>query len=124
MALPLSRALVPALVITAAMAMGLEPAAAGPWSGHRGQAFGSGSAVVRVSDDDSRGRHHRRVHPDDYDDYGDDDDDDGVVRAPFAYVDARYSGRVAVDAPFTSVLVGRRGVWVRAPFVDLYVPKR
>ena len=121
MTLPLSRALAPALILTAAVALGLEPAAAGPWSGQRGQALGSGSAVVRISDDDGGGgrhRHHRHAHHFDY------DDDDGVVRAPFTYVDARSSGRVAVDAPFTSVRVGRHGVWVRAPFVDLFVPRR
>lgn len=47
-----------------------------------------------------------------------------VVEAPFTYVETRRRHRyVAVDAPFTSVRVHGRGVWVRAPFVDLYVPR-
>ena len=45
-----------------------------------------------------------------------------VVDAPFTTVETGYRHRVAVDAPFTSVRAGHRGVWVRAPFVDLYVP--
>lgn len=35
-----------------------------------------------------------------------------------------YAGDVHVSAPFTGVRVGERGVRVRAPFVDLYVPRR
>lgn len=43
------------------------------------------------------------------------------VYAPYTYVSPR-RGRVAVDAPFASVRVGR-GVRVRAPFVDIWVPR-
>lgn len=56
-------------------------------------------------------RHHRHVH------------DGVVVDAPFTRVETRGYRRVAVDAPFTGVRVHRRGVWVRAPFVNLYVPR-
>lgn len=49
---------------------------------------------------------------------------DGVlVEAPFTTVDTRYHRSVAVDAPFTSVRVHGGGVWVRAPFVNLWVPR-
>lgn len=48
---------------------------------------------------------------------------DVLVEAPFTRVETRRHRRVAVDAPFTSVRVHRRGVWVRAPFVDIYVPR-
>jgi hypothetical protein len=43
------------------------------------------------------------------------------VRAPFTDVDV--DGSTDVEAPFTSVHVGRRGTWVRAPFVDIFVPR-
>ncbi len=46
-----------------------------------------------------------------------------VVDAPFTYVETRRYNRVAVDAPFASVRVGGRGTWVRAPFVNLWVPR-
>ncbi len=45
-----------------------------------------------------------------------------VVRAPFTRVET--GRRVIVDAPFASVYVNRRhGVHVRAPFVNLWVPR-
>jgi hypothetical protein len=73
------------------------------------------SAVIRVHD---RGdRHYRRKHRR-YRHH-----DRHVVDAPFTYVETDHGGRVEVDAPFTSVRVGRRGTWVRAPFVDIYVPR-
>lgn len=44
-----------------------------------------------------------------------------IVDAPYTHVE---SGRhVAVDAPFTTVYVGRRGRYVRAPFVELWLPR-
>lgn len=46
-----------------------------------------------------------------------------VVDAPTTYVKTGYRRRVAVDAPLTAVRVHRRGVWVRAPFVNLWVPR-
>ncbi len=45
------------------------------------------------------------------------------VRAPFTRVETRGYRATAVDAPFVSVRVGRRGTWVRAPFVDLFSPR-
>jgi hypothetical protein len=43
------------------------------------------------------------------------------VRAPFTSVD---SGRdTYVRAPFARVYDGRGGTWVRAPFVNLFVPR-
>ena len=44
-----------------------------------------------------------------------------VVEAPFAYVES--GRRVLVEAPFTTVYVGRRGRYVRAPFVNLWIPR-
>jgi hypothetical protein len=60
-----------------------------------------------VDNDDKRyWRHHhgRSVH----------------VREPFTAVDV--DPGTHVEAPFASVHVGRYGTWVRAPFVDLFVP--
>ncbi|HLC09148.1 MAG TPA: hypothetical protein VJK06_07675 [Methyloceanibacter sp.] len=49
------------------------------------------------------------------------DSDGEHVRAPFASVD---TGRgTHVDAPFASVHTDRGGTYVRAPFVDLWVPR-
>jgi hypothetical protein len=42
------------------------------------------------------------------------------VREPFTAVDV--DPGTHVEAPFASVHVGRYGTWVRAPFVDLFVP--
>ena len=70
--------------------------------------------VVRVHDDGRRwgyGRYYRNY------------DRGTVVDAPTTYVDTRGYRRVWVDAPFTAVRVHPRGVWVRAPFVDLYIPR-
>lgn len=44
------------------------------------------------------------------------------VDAPYTYVD-RYSGRTVVDAPHAYVTRSRRGVHIRAPYVNLYVPR-
>lgn len=49
--------------------------------------------------------------------------DDVEVDAPTTYV-RTYRGYVVVEAPFTSVERSHRGVRVRAPFVDLWVPRR
>lgn len=62
----------------------------------------TGSAVVKVHRRHHQGRNH-------------------IVDAPYTHVE---SGRhVAVDAPFTTVYVGRRGRYVRAPFVELWLPR-
>ena len=45
------------------------------------------------------------------------------VDAPFTSVETRRYRYTAVDAPFASVRVHGGGVWVRAPFVNLYVPR-
>lgn len=67
-------------------------------------------AVHYTQDGRGHKRYHRHMH-------------DGVnVEAPFTSVETRHHRHVAVDAPFTSVRVHRRGVWVRAPFVNLFVP--
>ena len=42
------------------------------------------------------------------------------VREPFTAVDV--DPGTHVEAPFASVHVDRYGTWVRAPFVDLFVP--
>lgn len=51
-------------------------------------------------------RHHHRRH---------------VVDAPFTRVET--GRRVVVDAPFAHVRVNRRGRHIRAPFVDLWLPR-
>lgn len=43
------------------------------------------------------------------------------VDAPFTHVET--GRKVAVEAPFTSVYVGKRGRYVRAPFVSLWIPR-
>lgn len=48
---------------------------------------------------------------------------DRYVRAPFTRVRTRGWRSTSVDAPFTSVRVRPHGVWVRAPFVNIYVPR-
>ena len=49
------------------------------------------------------------------------DEDGEHVRAPFTDVDV--NGGTHVEAPFTGVHTNRYGTWVRAPFVDLFVPR-
>jgi hypothetical protein len=53
-----------------------------------------------------------------------DQDRDTQVRAPFTSVDTSKSKGTQVQAPFTSVETDDRGTYVRAPFVDLFVPRR
>jgi hypothetical protein len=47
--------------------------------------------------------------------------DGAYVRAPFAEVDTYHDTWVAT--PFARVYSGRAGTWVRAPFVNLWVPR-
>ena len=49
------------------------------------------------------------------------DNDGEHVRAPFTSVDT--NGGTHVEAPFASVHDDRYGTWVRAPFVDIFVPR-
>ena len=44
-----------------------------------------------------------------------------IVDAPFTYVET--GRRVVVDAPFATVYVGRHGRYVRAPFVNIWIPR-
>jgi hypothetical protein len=53
-----------------------------------------------------------------------DEDRDTQVRAPFTSVDTSKSEGTQVEAPFTSVESDDHGTRVRAPFVDLFVPRR
>jgi hypothetical protein len=92
-----------------------SPAEAAPLASAR-TATANSSAVVQIRDyrDDDYDygrRYHRRYRERTY------------VRAPFTRVETRGYRATAVDAPFASVRVGRRGTWVRAPFVDLFVPR-
>jgi hypothetical protein len=50
-----------------------------------------------------------------------DADGQEYVRAPFTSVET--GKRTNVEAPFTSVQKDRAGTWVRAPFVNLFVPR-
>ena len=48
----------------------------------------------------------------------------GYYRRRWRYRDDGYSGRETfVAAPFARVYSGRYGTWVRAPFVNLWVPR-
>ena len=67
--------------------------------------------VLAAEPDSAHARHHRHNHRQAV-----------VVVAPFTHVETRRFARVAVDAPFASVRVGR-GVHVRAPFVNLWIPR-
>lgn len=67
------------------------------------------SLVVQVHQDWRHGD--RRWHRDDH------------VHAPFTHVETRRGRSTEVHAPFAAVRSERRGVWVRAPFVNLYVPR-
>ena len=53
-----------------------------------------------------------------------DEDRDTQVRAPFTSVDTDSKERTRVEAPFTSVDKDEDGTHIRAPFVDLFVPRR
>jgi hypothetical protein len=59
-----------------------------------------------------------------YTDESYDDERDTHVRAPFTSVDTDNEERTRVEAPFTSVDKGEDGTRIRAPFVDLFVPRR
>jgi hypothetical protein len=52
------------------------------------------------------------------------EDRDTQVRAPFTSVDTDSKERTRVEAPFTSVDKDEDGTHIRAPFVDLFVPRR
>lgn len=107
------RALASGLAIAATMALAATPSSAATWRGKRVYS-GYDRTVVRVADDDVRTwrRHRAWVRRGEL----------VAVRAPFTYVETRPYRHVAVEAPFASVYVDRGGTWVRAPFVDLYVP--
>ena len=48
----------------------------------------------------------------------------GYYKRRWRYRDDAYSGRETfVAAPFAQVYSGRYGTWVRAPFVNLWVPR-
>ena len=53
-----------------------------------------------------------------------DEDRDTQVRAPFTSVDTNKSKGTQVEAPFTSVQTDDGRTRIRAPFVDLFVPRR
>ena len=65
--------------------------------------------VQRVDADAYYWRHHRRYARGTH------------VRAPGTAVDVE--GGTQVEAPFTMVHTDRHGTWVRAPFVDLFIPR-
>ncbi|MCB1485550.1 MAG: hypothetical protein KDJ17_11735 [Hyphomicrobiaceae bacterium] len=65
------------------------------------------SAVVKV-----HSRRYKHRHDRDYERH---------VDAPFTHVET--GRRVVVDAPFAFVHVDRHGRYVRAPFVNLWIPR-
>jgi hypothetical protein len=111
----LNMSVISAFALAAGLALGALPAAAGPGLTPTAKSVAAAQDHVVLASHARRDRrwskrraHRRHVT---------------VVDAPFAYVETRGHRRTAVDAPFTSVRVGRRGTWVRAPFVDIYVPR-
>lgn len=68
------------------------------------------SSPLSVTSADAHSRKYRHHH-------------DRVVDAPFTHVETGPRHRTSVWAPFTRVHVSRRGTYVRAPFVDLFVPR-
>ena len=96
-------------------ALSLSQAQAGSLQGSVAKIPSTTGPVVLVDgdwdDDDWEYRRYRRYYRGSY------------VRAPFTRVETGYRGRVAVDAPFASVRTGPRGTWVRAPFVNIFVPR-
>jgi hypothetical protein len=109
MRLPISSRLAALFAVASGALFSISlPAAAVPISAAQGQsAHESPVELVR----DGYWRRRNRGYYDGY-----------FVDAPFTRVERR-GRRVAVDAPFASVRKGRYGTWVRAPFVDLYVPR-
>jgi len=99
-----------AFVMVAALALP-STADAGPLASARATAV-TDSAVLRVHDTWDGDRPYRRRYK-----------NRNYVRAPFTRVETRGYRWTSVDAPFASVRVRRHGTWVRAPFVDLYVPR-
>ena len=114
MRFPASRAGCWVAALAAATALVTTSGMTAPLSGSHPSAVADHHSAVLVAedwdDDDDRPyrRHHHGSH---------------VVDAPFTHVETGVRGRVAVDAPFASVRVDRRGTWVRAPFVNLFVPR-
>lgn len=106
------RAVVAAGLAFAGVGLFLQPAGAeaAPLAAARALAHSAPTSVVEVG--------HRRYSKRPY--YYGKRRRTHVVDAPFAYVES--GRRTYVEAPFTTVYVGRRGRYVRAPFVDLYIP--
>lgn len=109
------------LLGAATIAAGLVAVAAGPASAHtvyarHGKTIAHAHTVTAINYSEGRSWRHSRY---------DRRYNDRVVHvdAPFTTVETRRYRYTAVDAPFASVRVHGRGVWVRAPFVNLYVPR-
>ncbi len=103
----ISRSLATALIAGAAAAVLPAGADAAP-VGAGAKNVSASSEVVKVHTRKHKHRHYRRY-------------DERHVDAPFAHVE---TGRhTVVDAPFTTVYAGRHGRYVRAPFVNLWIPR-
>ena len=111
-----SRAAIFAATLASASLLFVVPSLAQPGGATHRVAAHESSGVVLINDDDRSSRRHRRH-------YRTTRDDDGeVVDAPYTHVEA--GRRVVVDAPFAHVGVHNGdGVHVRAPFVNLWVPR-
>lgn len=100
--------------LAAALLAAAAPAGAGPLGEARGVASAKDHVVLVGHRRNAwEGHGHRRRHR-----Y-----DGTYVRAPFTRVWTRGYRWTSVDAPFASVRVRPWGTWVRAPFVNLYVPR-
>ena len=80
-------------------------------------ASASSDGVIKVH---SKRHYHKRHHKHTYKHHR----RHRIVEAPFTLVETghRYRRDVLVDAPFAFVAVNRHGRYVRAPFVDLWIP--
>lgn len=112
-------ALIAALV---AAVLSVTPASALSAPKRQALASASSDGVIKVHSKNvhSKRHYHKRHHKHAYKHHR----RHRIVEAPFTRVETRHRYRrdVLVDAPFAFVAVNRHGRYVRAPFVDLWVP--
>lgn len=127
MSLELSRTkfLTASSALLAALFAAAAPAAAVSAPARTAVAGASNDGVVKVHGKQKLHKHHRKSAKKHGHHYGyKHHRRTRVVNAPFTYVEKGYGRRgVLVDAPFAFVHTERRGRYVRAPFVNLWIPR-
>lgn len=100
-----------------AAALSVTPASALPAPKRHALASASSDGVINVH---NKRHYHKRHHNHAYKQHR----RHRIVEAPFTRVETghHYRRDVLVDAPFAFVAVNRHGRYVRAPFVDLWIP--